>query len=183
MTTHATHLESPIGERDHTFGRAEAAVTLVEYGHFACFYCAQAYPVVKAVRAHFGDRLRFAFRHAPQARSNPEATLAGEAAEAAAAQGKFWQMHDRLFEGHPQLDRATLVAHARAIELDVARFERDLDAHTFAAQLLDEERTGVHSVRSTPTFFINGLRYEDTSDEHHLVTALAHAFTTAARNA
>ena len=101
--------------RDHIRGDADAPVTLVEYGDFQCPYCGEAYPVVNDLLERFGDRLAFVFRHMPLPDLHPRAPFAAEAAEAAAAQGRFWEMHDRLFEHQHQLTDAELRAHAEAV--------------------------------------------------------------------
>src|SRR5919206_3595175 len=98
MTSHGSHLILPVSERDHSQGPATAPVTLVEYGDYECPYCGAAYPIVKEIQQRLGDRLRFVFRHFPITTAHPHAELAAEAAEAAGAQGKFWEMHDSLFE-------------------------------------------------------------------------------------
>jgi protein-disulfide isomerase len=168
-------LESPVGASDHAQGPETAPVTLVEYGDFECPYCGRAYPVVKELKRHFGDDLRFVFRHTPRAIPHPHAQHAAEAAEAAGAQGKFWEMHDRLFEHQAALRDADLVQHASAIGLDESRFGNDLAAHAFAPKVRAQEATGAHTVLATPTFFINGLRFDDTPDRANLEQAIERA--------
>jgi protein-disulfide isomerase len=168
-------LESPVGASDHTLGPDTAPVTLVEYGDFECPYCARAYPVVKELRRTFSDDLRFVFRHTPRAITHPHAQHAAEAAEAAASQGRFWEMHDRLFEHPDALRDEDLDAHASAIGLDAVRFGNDLRAHTFAAKVHAQEASGAHSVLATPTFFINGVRFDDTPDRPTLERAIERA--------
>jgi uncharacterized OsmC-like protein len=161
---HPTLLAEAVGARDHVRGPAASDVTVVEYGDFACPSCRGAYPMVKGLRARFPDA-RFVFRANPRSHLFPDAQPAAEAAEAAAAQGKFWEMHDRLFESEEGLARSNLVAMARDLELDVARFERDLDAGTYLQALRAQEISGWHShVLATPTFFVNGIRFEDSPD-------------------
>src|SRR5450432_1090086 len=122
---HPTLLADGVGARDHVLGPASADVTVVEYGDFACPSCRRAHPMVKELLAAHPD-VRFVFRANPRSHLFPDAAPAAEAAEAAANQGKFWEMHDHLFES-AGLSRANLVAMARELELDVARFERELD--------------------------------------------------------
>ena len=154
-------LTPPLGTRDHVQGDPGASLTLVEYGDFQCPYCGAAHPIVKAVQKLLGPKLRFAFRHFPLAQAHPDAPLAAEAAEAAGAQGKFWEMHDWLFEHQDQLDPQSLVRHARHFHLDLARFESDLAEHTFTPKVAEDFKSGVRSgVNGTPTFFVNGSRYE-----------------------
>jgi protein-disulfide isomerase len=150
-------------------------VTLVEYGDFECPYCGRAYPVVKELKRHFGDDLRFAFRHTPRAITHPHAQHAAEAAEAADGQGKFWAMHDQLFEHQGALGDEDLAAHAAAIGLDVKRFNDDLRTHAFASKVHAQEATGAHSVLATPTFFINGVRFDGTPDRPTLEQAIERA--------
>ena len=168
-------LESPVGAGDHALGPPTAPVTLVEYGDFECPYCARAYPVVKELRQRFGDDLRFVFRHTPRANTHPHAERAAEATEAAASQGKFWEMHDRLFERPSALDDEDLAAHASAIGLDGARFANEFRTHAHAAKVRAQEATGAHSVLTTPTFFINGVRFDDTPDRATLGQAIERA--------
>jgi protein-disulfide isomerase len=175
--THApvVMLESPVEASDHFQGPQTAPVTLVEYGDFECPYCGRAYPVVKELKRHFGDDLRFVFRHTPRAITHPHALHSAEAAEAADAQGKFWEMHDRLFEHQGALRDEDLVQHASAIGLDVTRFENDLRTHAFASKVHAQETTGAHSVLTTPTFFINAVRFDDTPDRATLEQAIERA--------
>ncbi len=161
MTSPASRLTPPVTERDHGRGPATAPVTLVEYGDYECPYCGTAYPVIKELRRRLGDRLRVVFRNFPRADRHPHARQAAEAAEAAAAQGKFWEMHDTLFEHFSALEDADLVRYAAALGLDVPRFERDLAEHAYAPRVEEDVRGGVRSeVNRTPTFFVNGVRHE-----------------------
>jgi protein-disulfide isomerase len=168
-------LEASVGASDHVRGPAAAPVTLVEYGDFECPYCARAYPVVKQLERHFGGSLRFVFRHTPRTNSHPHAQHAAEASEAAAAQGRFWEMHDRLFEHQDALRDEDLAAHAAAIGLDGPRFADALRTHAYAPVVHVQEATGAHSVRTTPTFFINGVRFDDTPDVPTLQQAIESA--------
>ena len=169
-------LTIPVGERDHIQGPADAPVTLVEYGDYECPYCGRAYPIVKRVQHHMGDRLRFVFRNFPITTSHPHAVRAAEAAEAAAAQGKFWQMHDMLYEHQQTLEDADLRNFAEQLGLDVARFDRDMAEHRYEDRVREDFMSGVRSgVNGTPTFFINGVRYDGSWDEGHLTRALEHA--------
>jgi Na+:H+ antiporter, NhaA family len=144
--------------RDHVRGASDAHVTLVEYGDFQCPYCGDAYPVVQELLARFGSRIRFVFRHMPMADLHPRAPAAAQAAEAAGAQGRFWEMHDRLFEHQLALSDAELRSHAGAIGLDVERFDRELREGTHAAHVQEDYGSGVRSgVPSTPRFFVNGV--------------------------
>jgi Na+:H+ antiporter, NhaA family len=145
-------------ERDHVRGAPGAPVTLVEYGDFQCPYCGDAYPVVHQLLERFGERLRFVFRHMPLSDLHPRAEAAAEAAEAAAAQGRFWEMHDRLFTHQQQLSDEDLRGHAEAIGVDIERFERDLRERRHAGRVAEDYRSGARSgTPSTPRFFINGF--------------------------
>ena len=174
-------LTPPVSERDHILGEADAAVTLVEYGDYECPDCGRAYPILKAVRRRFGRRLRFVFRNFPLRESHPHAERAAEAAEAAGAQGKFWEMHDRLFERQFALDDYALGEYAAELGLDVARFRRDLESGVYRRRVRDDFRTGIMSgVNGTPTLFVNGVRHDGPSDLEALVAALEAAAATAA---
>jgi NhaA family Na+:H+ antiporter len=168
-------LSPPVGDRDHALGPADAPVTLVEYGDFECGDTIGAYPRVKRIRRQLGDSMRFVFRNYPLVDTHPRAMLAAEAAEAAGLQGKYWEMHDRIFEHPYALDRASLDSHAAQIGLDVARFEADLNAHRTRARV-EEDRASVASrVPGTPTFYINGQRHTGSDDEDALLTAVQDA--------
>jgi Na+:H+ antiporter, NhaA family len=159
--------------RDHVRGPADAPVTLVEYGDFQCPYCGEAYPVVKRLLERFGDRLRFVFRHMPLADLHPRAPAAAQAAEAAAAQGRFWEMHDRLFEHQLELRDSDLRGHAEAIALDVERFDRDLGDAVHAARVEADHQSAARSgVPSTPRFFINGVIHLSSATEADLGEAI-----------
>jgi protein-disulfide isomerase len=156
-----SQLTPPVSERDHIAGPDDAPVTLVEYGDFECPYCGMAYPIVKAAQRELGSQLRFAFRHFPLAESHPHARLAAQAAEAAAAQGHFWEMHDMLYEHQEALAPKDIIGYAESLGLDSAKLARDLEAGTFAKRVRDDFRNGVRSgVNGTPTFFVNGDRYD-----------------------
>ena len=170
-------LTVPLTEgRDHTDGPAEAPVTLVEYGDFECPYCGRAYPILKQVRERMGNRLRFGFRNFPIARAHPHAEAAAEAAEAAGAQGRFWEMHDQLFEHQDRLEDEDLHGYAAELGLDVDRFDRELAAHTYAERVKEDLNGGLRSgVNGTPTFYINDVRYDGSYQADDLVAALEEA--------
>jgi len=169
-------LSPPVSERDHIVGPATAAITLVEYGDYECPYCGAAHPIVKEVRRRMGNSLRFAFRHFPLSRMHPHAERAAEAAEAAGAQGKFWQMHDMLYENQAALEDDDLVTYAAAIGLDLERFGQDMLDGVHAARVRADFLSGVRSgVNGTPTFFINGHRHDGSYDLQTLLAAIASA--------
>ena len=172
-------LTVPVAEdRDHIQGPADAAVTLVEYGDFECPYCGGAYPIIKEVQARMGDRLRFVFRNFPISTSHPHAEQAAEAAEAAAGQGRFWQMHDLLFENQRRLRDQDLRAYAEQAGLDLRQFDTELAEHVHAARVREDFMSGVRSgVNGTPTFFINGVRHDGSYEVEALLAALDRAAT------
>jgi len=167
-------LAMPINpERDHIQGTPDAPLTLVEYGDYECPYCGAAYYSVKQAQQRMGDRLCFVFRNFPLTQIHPHAGHAAEAAEAAGAQGRFWGMHDTLFEHQRALDDLHLVEYAADVGLDVVRFEMDMAAHTYAPRVREDFMSGVRSgVNGTPTFFINGQRHDGPSDVEGLVGGL-----------
>jgi protein-disulfide isomerase len=163
-------------DRDHIQGPADAAVTLVEYGDYECPYCGAAYPIVKQLQARMGDRLRFVFRNFPITTSHPHAEQAAEAAEAGAAQGRFWEMHDLLYENQTQLRDQDLHAYAEQLGIDVERFDKDLAEHVHAPRVREDFMSGVRSgVNGTPSFYINGARHDDSYDFETLLAALERA--------
>lgn len=170
------HLRVPVSAHDHMQGPANAPVTLVEYGDYECPACGEAYPIVKRIQAHMGGRLRFVFRNFPLAQMHPHAEHAAEAAEAAAEENRFWELHDTLYEHQDALSDADLTGYMRAHGLDVARFATDLREHRYAARVRKDFEGGVRSgVNGTPTFFINGARHDGTYDFDELLAAVEHA--------
>jgi protein-disulfide isomerase len=162
-----------VGLDDHVRGSAEAPLTLVEYGDYECPYCGAAYPIVKEIERILGEELRSVFRNFPLSQIHPHAFQAAEAAESAAAQGRFWEMHDRLYENQQRLGKKDLLSHAQTLGLDVGRIEAELDAHAYEARLRDDFLSGVRSgVNGTPTFFINGMRHNGSYDLDTLLAAL-----------
>jgi protein-disulfide isomerase len=166
-------LSVPIGSTDHLVGPAQARVSLVEYGDLECPNCKQAAPIVKLLLQKFPDELRFAFRHFPLEGVHPNAELAAEAAECAGAQGRFWQMHDLLFENQPHLQRDHLVAYAEKLQLDMARFKSELDGRVYQQRVREHVASGNESgVRSTPAFFIDGQIQDVSFGMNQLVAAV-----------
>ncbi len=170
-------LTTPVSEgRDHIQGPADAPVTLVEYGDYQCPYCGAAHPIVQEVQVRMGDRLRFVFRNFPISTSHPRAEQAAEAAEAAAAQGRFWPMHDLIFENQKRLRDRDLRDYAEQVGLDLERFDAELAEHVHAARVHEDFMSGVRSgVNGTPTFFVNGARHDDSYDAETLLAALQRA--------
>jgi protein-disulfide isomerase len=154
-------------------GPASAPITLVEYADFQCPYCGQAYSVVKELQQRLGDRVRSVFRNFPLRDTHPAAEGAAEAVEAAGAQGKFWEMHDTLFEHQNALDMTHLRRYGSELGLDMEQFDRDLSQHTYRGEVPEELESGIRSgVEGTPTFFINGRLYTDSYDPDSLLGVL-----------
>jgi protein-disulfide isomerase len=172
-------------ERDHIRGSADAPVTLVEYGDFECPYCGRAESVVRELLADFGD-VRYVWRHLPLTDVHPHAQIAAEAAEAAASQGAFWEMHDLLFEHQDALRPSDLEGYAGSLGLDVQRFSDELRSHEYAGRVADDvDSADLSGVSGTPTFFINGRRHYGAYDIANLTAAVkaakTRAFATAVR--
>jgi len=148
-------------------------VTLVEYGDYECPYCGRAEVVIRELLTSFGDELRYVWRHLPLNDVHPGAQLAAEAAEAAAAQGAFWEMHDRLLEHQDELAPPDLTRHAEALGLDVDRFWDELTGHEYAPRVAEDVGSADSSgVAGTPSFFINGQRYQGAYDVDTLTTVV-----------
>ncbi|HEV8636398.1 MAG TPA: DsbA family protein [Chloroflexota bacterium] len=169
-------LAVPVTARDHVRGPADAPVTLVEYGDFECPYCAAARPIVRELFERLGGRLRVVHRHFPLTHEHPRAQAAAEAAEAAAVQGKFWEMHDLLYASPTRLADADLRGHAAALGLDLGRFDAERATHAHAARVREDAAGGARSgVSGTPTFFVDGVRHDGPVDLRELLAAVAAA--------
>jgi protein-disulfide isomerase len=169
-----SRLRPPIGPNDHSHGVESAPVTLVEFGDYQCPFCGQAYHVVRALEQALRERLCFVFRNFPLGALHPQAALAAEAAEAAAAQGKFWPMHSLLFENQEALEPPDLLRYASRLDLDRERFADDLRAHRYRDTIRADVRSGALSgVNGTPTFFINGIRHDGSWELDALWSAIA----------
>jgi protein-disulfide isomerase len=156
-------LQPGVSAADHSIGPASAPVTLVEFGDYECPHCGRAHPVVKRLQAAMGDSLRFVFRNFPLSEIHPHANAAAQAAEAAAESGSatFWAMHDLLYEHQSRLDTASLLKYAAAAGADTTAMKHALDAGGYIERVQADFMSGVRSgVNGTPTFFINGARYE-----------------------
>jgi protein-disulfide isomerase len=150
---------------DHIRGSIDAPITIVEYGDYECPYTGMAYLIVKEIMKQFDDKIHFAFRNFPLNEIHPHAQHAAEAAEAAAAQDKFWQMHDYLFEPRKVLDDDHLLEDAEIVGLDIDKFKKEMSEHVYAPLINKSLKDGIDSgVEGTPTFFVNGVRYEDSWD-------------------
>jgi len=174
--THAPTLTLPVGPRDHAQGPESAALTLVEYGDYECPHCGRAYPIVKAVQKRLGARLRFVFRNFPLSEIHPHAENAALAAEAAGELGKFWEMHDALFENQGSLELNHLMSYAESLGLDAGAFSKHLKSRPLLERVREDFMSGVRSgVNGTPTFFIGGVRYDGPWDHADLAMALESA--------
>lgn len=168
----SVRLAVPVGPDDHVRGPADAPVTLVEYGDFECPYCGVAYPIVKALEKRYGGRLRVVFRSFPL-QQHPHAQAAAETAEFAADGGKFWEMHDTLFEHRTALDEHHLLGYARDLGLDADALATALRGQTYAG-IVDEQKDGGEEsgIPGTPAFFLNDLLFEDEATEANLAHAI-----------
>jgi len=166
-------LTLPDSKRDHIYGSTDGSIRLLEYGDYECPFCAEAQPIVKEIERRLGDDLLFAFRHFPLTNIHPHAEHAAEAAEAAGAQGNFWGMHDLLFENQGALEDEDLAEYAAELGLDEKRLIREVASSVYAPRIREDFKSGVRGgVNGTPTFFINGERYDGTRDLEHLLDAL-----------
>ena len=167
-------LAVPVSEEDHAQGPPRAAVTLLEYGDYQCPFCGQAYPIIKEIQAAMGRKLRFVFRNFPLTQAHPYAELAAEAAESAAVEGKFWEMHDALYENQAILSEDAVVEIARKLGLNQSRLVEDIRTRKFMDHVRKDFMGGVKSgVNGTPCFFINGKRHDGSWDYETLSNSLA----------
>ena len=167
--TSSARLTVPVGERDHVQGALDAPAILVEYGDYQCPYCRLVYANVKELQERLGEQLCYVYRHLPIRSAHPDAQLAAEACEAAGAQGKFWEMHDACTV-REELSRPHLLAYALEIGLDMAQFQSDFDGHVYAERVDADFESGIDSgVNGTPTFFLNGERYDGAWDLESLL--------------
>ena len=163
----------PVSPRDHQFGPRDAAVTVVEYGNYECPQCARAHLVIKDVADRLGSTWRFVFRNFPLTTIHPHAEHAAEAAEAAGAQGLFWEMHDSLFLHQDSLADRDLVRDASLLGVEKPQFVEDLRDRKFAARVREDFLSGARSgVNGTPTFFINGVRYDGLVETGSILAAI-----------
>lgn len=172
-SVHVTPTLSVLND-DHVAGPDSASITVVAYCDFECPYCGRAYPLIKRLQARLTERFRFVFRHFPLTHKHPLAQQAAEAAEAASAQGKFWPMHDLLFEHQEALEQSDLCAYAESLDLDVRRFERELVGRVHEQRVDRDVRSGrLTGVKGTPTFFIKGALHTDEDTLERLVLRMS----------
>jgi protein-disulfide isomerase len=166
-------LTLPDPQRDHIFGSANGSIKLLEYGDYECSFCGDAHVIVKEIKRRIGDDLLFAFRNFPLTNIHPHAEHAAEAAEAAGAQDDFWGMHDRLFENQGALEDQNIAEYAAELGLDATRLIREVVSSVYALRIREDFKSGVRAdVNGTPTFFINGERYDGAFDLKHFLNAL-----------
>jgi protein-disulfide isomerase len=174
--SNVSQLVLPVGVRDHAQGSRNAIVTLLEYGDFECAHCAETFRVVKEITRWLRGELYYVFRHFLAANNYANALAAAEAAEAAGAQGRFWEMHDWLCEHSVTIRDPHLKDYAQELGLDVERFERERREHTHIEKVREDFTSGIASgVTRTPTFFINGVRHRDEVDVDSLLAAIEEA--------
>src|ERR1700677_2994918 len=169
-------LSIAVNADDHIQGDPAAECSLVEYGDYECPYCGAAYPIVKRLQKHFGKRLSFVFRNFPLAQMHPWAEPAAEVAEFAGAHGKFWEMHDLLFESQQSLSNALFLELADKLDLSISQLQAAIANATYRPRVRADFASGARSgVNGTPTFFINGRRNNGPSDFHSLSAAIEEA--------
>ncbi|MGA9652168.1 DsbA family protein [Pedobacter sp.] len=165
----STNLTPDINDHDNIQGSPEAIITLVEYGDYLCPHCGHAYPIVKQLQQEFGDQLKVIFRNFPLRKIHPLASPAAVAAEAAAQQGKFWEMHDLIFENQANLQKSSFAILAEQIGLNMTQFNRDIEDPQMTQKVdLDFESGIMSGVNGTPTFFVNGTRYNGSWEAEEL---------------
>lgn len=163
----------PVNGHDHIQGPIDAPYKLVEYGDYQCPYCRDAYEVVKEIQDHLGDQLCFVYRNFPLVEMHPYAEHAAEAAESADGQGRFWEMHDTLFENQDALTDEDLAEYAMELELDAERLLAEVRSAAHASRIQKDLRSGEkNGVNGTPTFFVNGKLFEGEPIPEELLTAL-----------
>jgi protein-disulfide isomerase len=166
-------LRIPVTPRDHILGPVNAPVTLVEYGDYECQHCGDAHPIVKQVLEHFGDNVRFVFRHFPLIQIHPNAEPAAESAEFCGAHGRFWEMHDGIYENQARLGPPLLFALVRVLGLSEADLREALITGTYTEKVKSDMLGGVRSgVNGTPSFFINGHRHDGSYGFSDLASAV-----------
>ncbi|HEX3735286.1 MAG TPA: DsbA family protein [Solirubrobacterales bacterium] len=166
-------LSPPLEDVDHIRGERGAELELVMFGDFQCPFCLGAQSVLRRVRERLGERLVFSFRHLPIVERHPLAPLAAEASESAAAQGRFWEYHDALFQAQPKLSRETMLAVGRELGVDAERMAAEIDSEAHRDRIArDVASAAASGATGTPTFFVNGARHYGAYDASSLVEEL-----------
>jgi protein-disulfide isomerase len=166
-------LTPAVNSTDHIYGNIHAPLELVEYGDYECPFCGRAYPIVKSIQEKLGPDMKFVFRNFPLRKIHPNAYPAAVATEAAALQGKFWEMHDIIFENQKTLEPENILFFANSLGLDIERFQKDiLDESLFLKARKDFESGMRSGVNRTPTFFVNGKKFNGDWSENQLLQYL-----------
>jgi protein-disulfide isomerase len=169
-------LTTPVGQRDHILSNPGSTITLLEYGDYECPFCGRAHAEVKRLLTWVGDQTRFVFRNFPLSDIHSHALPAALAAEAADRQGKFWEMHDLIFENQRTLAHDNLIAFAESLDLDIERFSSDMQSPELSERIREDFMSVVRSgVNGTPSFFIDGQRYIGPAEFDSLLVALRRA--------
>lgn len=159
-------LKPSVDKTDHIQGNEKASLEIVEFGDYQCPYCGAAYPILKELMKEFGSQIKFVFRNFPLSEIHAFARDAALAAEAAALQGKFWEMHDAIYENQQYLSNHFLVKLAEKLQLDVGRFQKDMQQEMLAAKVDDDFESGVRSgVNGTPSFYVNGKKFNGGAED------------------
>ena len=180
MTAETLHLNQqsyslsrPVNENDHIQGADKATVTLLMYGAYECPHCVEGNQIVKEIQQRIGDQLRFVFRHFPRTSIHPHAEAAAEVAESAGEQNKFWEMHDKLFENYNRLDGDHLVGYAEELGLNMEQFDRAITGRVYTVKVREDLQSGMESgVKGTPTYFINGVKHNNSGELGVLLEAV-----------
>ena|ERR1700751_3524633 len=168
-----SHLKPPVDNNDHIHGSDNAPIELVEYGDYQCSYCGKAYPIIKGIQQKLENKLKFVFRNFPLSEMHPDAFNAAVAAEAATFQGKFWEMHDIIFENQKRLSSIDLFSYAIRIGLNINQFQDDINNEVLSKKVENDIESGVLSgVNGTPSFYINGQKYNGAWEEDYLIEHL-----------
>jgi protein-disulfide isomerase len=176
MATDSGELSAPVTADDHVLGALEAPIQLVEYGDYECPHCGRAHWVIRQLQEKLGDQLAFVFRNFPLTEVHPRADSVAQALEAAGAQGYFWEMHDRFYEHQHELEGLDLTAHAEGVGVDVEQWKKDMKDARFRDRVREDIASGLSSgVIGTPTFFINGTRYDGHLDFDSMLVAIESA--------
>lgn len=168
-----SHLKPPVSDADNVQGNKNALIELVEFGDYQCPHCGHAHPILKKIQKKLGNNLKFIFRNFPLSEAHPNAMNAAVAAEAASAQNKFWQMHDIIYENQQHLTDVDLVKYAAKIGLGIEQFKADFETPKFVEKVEADFESGVRSgVNGTPSFFVNGEKYDGTWEEEEFLEYL-----------
>jgi len=169
----STQLKPPVSNKDNIDGNPHAPIELVEYGDYQCPHCGRAYPILKNIQKRMGDKLKFVFRNFPLTEIHPDAFNAALAAEAAGLQKKYWEMHDIIFEHQRHLATENILAYAKRIGLNMAEFSKDIQLPALSEKVENDIESGIRSgVNGTPSFFVNGVKYNGSWEEEDFIEFL-----------